>query len=52
MFEWYVDRCGSKNWHQQDVCFKEIGLRAQYMVIILGSIFNMFEGGGSYGTIQ
>jgi hypothetical protein len=23
IFEWYVVMCGSKNWHQKDMCLKE-----------------------------
>ena len=39
IFEWYVVRCGSKNGYQKGImCLKEIGLRAQNMIIILGSI--------------
>ena len=41
VFERYVVRCGSKNWHQIYMCLKEIGLCAQNMLIILGSIVNM-----------
>ena len=33
---WYVVRCGSMNRHQQDICLKEIGLRAQDMRVMLG----------------
>jgi hypothetical protein len=33
MFEWYVVGCGAKNWHQKDICSKEIiGLCAQNML--------------------
>ena len=46
MIEWYVVRCGSKNGHQKDTRLKEIGLYAQNMLAILGSIVNMT--GGSY----
>ena len=42
-------RCGSKNGHQKDMCLKEIGLRAQNMLTILGSIVNII--GGTYMTI-
>ena len=41
--EWYVVRCGSKNWCQKDMCLKEIGLRAQDILTILGSLVNMIE---------
>ena len=34
--QWYVVRCGSMNKHQQDICLKETGLRAQDMRVILG----------------
>jgi hypothetical protein len=32
MFEWYVVGCGAKNWHQKEICSKEIGLCAQNML--------------------
>ena len=35
IFEWYVVRCGSKNIHRIGMCLKEIGLRAQIMLVIL-----------------
>ena len=38
---WYMVRCGSKNGHQKDICLKQIGLCAQNMVTVLGSIDNM-----------
>ena len=39
--EWFVVRFISINWHQHDVCLKGIiGLRAQNMLTILGSIVN------------
>ena len=38
IYEWYVVRCGSKNGHQNDMCLKEIGLHAQNMLTILGSM--------------
>ena len=41
-YEWYVVRCECKNWHQQDMCLKEIVLHAQNMMTILGSIINKF----------
>ena len=44
VFEWLI-RCGSKNRHQKDMCLKEIGLQAQNMLTILGSIANMIGGG-------
>ena len=33
-----TSRCGSKNRHQWDTCLEEIGLHAQNMLIVLGSI--------------
>ena len=38
ILEWYVIWCGSKNGYQKDMSLKEIGLRAQNMITILGSI--------------
>ena len=38
-FEWYVVKCGSQYYHP-----KEIGLRAQNMLIVLASILKMIEG--------
>jgi hypothetical protein len=43
-FEWYEVRCGSRNRHQKDMCLKEIRLRAQNLLIFLGSVVNMIEG--------
>ena len=37
---------GSKNKHQKDMWFKEIGLRAQNMLTILSEIVNIILGGG------
>jgi hypothetical protein len=37
-------RCGSKNGHQKDMCFKEIGWRAKNILIIPASIVNMIGG--------
>ena len=43
-------RCvGSKNRHQKDMWFKEIGLRAQNLLTVLGSIVNVIVGGGGEG---
>ena len=42
--EWCVGRCGSKDEHQKDMCFKEIRLHAQNMSTILGLIVNKIEG--------
>ena len=39
--EWYVVKFESKNGHHKDVCLQDIGLRAQNMLIILGSIVNI-----------
>jgi hypothetical protein len=45
LFEWYVVTCGSKGGHQKDIiCVKEIGLRAQNMLIMLRSIVSMVWG--------
>ena len=46
----YVVRYGLKKGNQRDMCLKEIGLYAQGMVTILGSIFNLI-GGEVYMTI-
>ena len=47
MFEWCVNRCGSKNGHQKDMGSKEIGLNAQILSAILGLVINIFfEGRG------
>ena len=43
---WYVVRCGSKNGDPKDMCLKEIGLRVQNMIIILGTIVKIIGGGG------
>ena len=37
-------RCGSKNEYKKDACLKEIGLCAQNMVTILGSLHYMIGG--------
>ena len=44
IFKWYVVRCGSKNGHQNDTWLKDIGLCAQNMLSILGSLINLFKG--------
>jgi hypothetical protein len=49
-FEWYVVRCESRNWHQKDMCLKEIRLCAQSALTILGSIMNMIWVGGGGGS--
>lgn len=41
IYEWCVDRCGSKNKRQNTCVLNEIGLRAHIMLIILDSIVNM-----------
>jgi hypothetical protein len=33
-----VVRCGSKNWHQKELCLKETQQRAQIFATIVGSI--------------
>ena len=45
VFERYVVTCGSKNWHHKDMCLKKIGLHAQSMSTILGSINNWHDWG-------
>ena len=40
IFEWCVVRCDSKSIYQKDICLQEIGLHAQNMIIVLGSIFD------------
>lgn len=44
IFELNVVRCGFKNAYQNDVCIQDIGLRAQNMISILGSIIKLLEG--------
>ena len=41
IFEGYVIGCGFKDGHWQDMCWKEIGLHAQNMLTIIGSIVNV-----------
>ena len=50
IFEWYMVRFGSKDGHQKDICLKEIGLRAQTIITVLGSVVNLL--GGTYMTIE
>ena len=46
-------RCGFKNGYQKGiVCFKEIGLRAQNMIIIIGSNINIIGGQGVYDQVM
>jgi hypothetical protein len=44
IFEWYVVRCGSENGQQKYICSKQIGLCAQDMLAVLGSIGNVIAG--------
>lgn len=44
IFELCVIRCGSENDYQTDICLKKIGLRAQSLFTILGSIVNTIGG--------
>ena len=37
-------RCGSKNGHQKDKCLKEIRLRVQNTLTIIGSIVDIVGG--------
>jgi hypothetical protein len=43
LFAWYVAWLVSKNVHEKDMCYYEIGLCAQNIDTILGSIVNTFE---------
>jgi hypothetical protein len=38
-----VLRCGSKNGGPKNTCFKDIGVHAQILVSIIGSIVNLIE---------
>ena len=40
-FEWCMARIVIKNRHQNDMCYNDIGLCAQFMDIVLGSIVNI-----------
>ena len=42
--KWYVVRCASQNGYSEDMCIKEIGLCAQFLEIVLGSIVHTIEG--------
>ena len=45
--EWDVVRCGSKNGYQKDIMWlEEIGLCAQNLITILGSMVNISLGEG------
>ena len=50
ILEWNMVGCESKNWHQENTCIKEIGLRAQNTMTILGSLVNMI--GKTYMTTR
>ena len=41
ILEWCVVSCGSKSRHQNNMCLKEIGLHAQNLLAILGSVVNI-----------
>ena len=45
IFDWYVVMCGSKTWHQKDMCLKRDLSMCSNMVSILCSMFNMIGGG-------
>jgi hypothetical protein len=30
MLEWYVVRCGSNYWHQEDMCLEEVGVHSNF----------------------
>ena len=52
IFEWQVVKCGCENGHHKGImCLKEIGVRAQNMITILGPIVNTNLGGGTHVTI-
>ena len=50
IFKWYGIRCGSKNAYSKDTCLKEMGVPAQNVITILGSIVNVIV--GTYMTIE
>lgn len=50
--DWWLGRCICKNGHKDDMCFKGIGLYAQILSIILGSIINLFLGGRINGHLM
>ena len=52
IFEGYVVRCAFKNAYQKDTCLKEIGLHAQNMTTILGSIVNIIGGRDRYDHLM
>jgi hypothetical protein len=41
IIERHVVRCGSKNWHQKELCLKETQHRAQIFATIVGSILKL-----------
>lgn len=41
VFKWWVVGCGSKTGHQDDMYVDEIGLLAQHLLTVLGSIVNI-----------
>jgi hypothetical protein len=43
IIEWDVVWCGSKNGYQKDMSWKEIGLRAKNVIILLSSVVNTIE---------
>jgi hypothetical protein len=49
-FEWCVVRCGPKTNMKEDTGLEEIGLHAQNMITILGSLHNIIR--GAYMIIQ
>ena len=44
VFEWYVVWCTSRNIYPKNLCFKEIGLHAQNMTIIIDSTIHITWG--------
>ena len=49
IFEWRVVRCRSKIGHKNKMCSKDIGLHAQKLFVILGSLVNVSRGEGEGG---
>ncbi len=41
IFDWSVVRSGSRKGHHNDMCSKEIGLRAQNKLIVQGLVVNI-----------
>ena len=52
IFVWCVVRRDLKNWHQKDMCWKEIGLRVQNILAIPGSIVNKIGEGRSLWPLK